>query len=85
TVNMANSVVVEATATDENTLLADIARLVLAAEQGRGHYVRLADRAARNYAPAVHILGAATLIGWLIAGAGFELSLTHAIAVLIIT
>ncbi len=85
TVNLASAVVVEATATDENTLLADIARLVQSAEQGRGHYVRLADRAAQNYAPAVHILGAATLIGWLVAGAGFEQSLTYAIAVLIIT
>jgi Cu2+-exporting ATPase len=85
TVNLTSAMVVEATATDENTLLADIARLVESAEQGRGHYVRLADRAARNYAPAVHILGAATLIGWLVAGVGFEQSLTYAIAVLIIT
>ena len=85
TVNLATAIVVEATATDENTLLADIARLVQAAEQGRGHYVRLADRAARLYAPAVHILGASTLAGWLIAGVGFEQSLTYAIAVLIIT
>lgn len=85
TVNLSGAIVVEATATDDNTLLADIARLVQAAEQGRGHYVRLADRAARNYAPAVHILGATTLVGWLIAGAGFEQSLTYAIAVLIIT
>lgn len=85
TVNLASSVVIEATATDDNTLLADIARLVQAAEQGRGHYVRLADRAARLYAPAVHILGATTLLGWLIAGGGFEQSLTYAISVLIIT
>lgn len=85
TVNLASGIVVEATATDDNTLLADIARLVSAAEQGRGHYVRLADRAARLYAPAVHLLGATTLLGWLIAGVGFEQSLTYAIAVLIIT
>ena len=85
TVNLASALVVEATATDDNTLLADIARLVHAAEQGRGHYVRLADRAARLYAPAVHLLGATTLLGWLIAGVGFEQSLTYAISVLIIT
>lgn len=85
TVNLASAITVQATATDDNTLLAEIARLVQAAEQGRGHYVRLADRAARFYAPAVHALGATTLIGWLIAGSGFELSLTYAVAVLIIT
>jgi len=85
TVNLGAAIVIEATATDDNTLLAEIARLVQAAEQGRGRYVRLADRAARLYAPAVHLLGLATLLGWLIAGAGFERSLTYAIAVLIIT
>lgn len=85
TVNLSGPIVVEATATDDSTLLAEIARLMEAAEQGRGQYVRLADRAARLYAPAVHLLGAATFIGWMLAGTGWELSLTHAIAVLIIT
>jgi Cu2+-exporting ATPase len=85
TVNLATAIVIEATATADNTLLAEIARLVAAAEQGRGHYVRLADRAARLYAPAVHALGAATLLGWLLVGAGFEQALTYAVAVLIIT
>ncbi len=85
TVNLAGSLVTEATATDDNTLLAEIARLMTAAEQGRGRYVRLADRAARLYAPAVHVLGLATFLGWLAAGHGWESALTAAIAVLIIT
>jgi Cu2+-exporting ATPase len=85
TVNLTRAILVEATATDDNTLLAEIARLIAAAEQGRGQYVRLADRAAQLYAPAVHILGAATLLGWLIVGGGFEQALTYAVAVLIIT
>ncbi len=85
TVNLSGSVVTEATATDDNTLLAEISRLMAAAEQGRGRYVRLADRAARFYAPAVHILGLATFLGWLLAGHGWESALTTAIAVLIIT
>jgi Cu2+-exporting ATPase len=85
TLNLGQPIMVQATATDDNTLVAEIARLMLAAEQGRGHYVRLADRAARLYAPAVHVLGATTFIGWMIAGAGWEQSLTCAIAVLIIT
>jgi P-type Cu2+ transporter len=85
TVNLTTPIEVAATATDEGTLIAEIARLMQAAEQGRGRYVRLADRAAGIYAPAVHILGAATFIGWMLAGAGWEQALTYGIAVLIIT
>jgi Cu2+-exporting ATPase len=85
TVNLSGSLVSEATATDQNTLLAEIGRLMLAAEQARGRYVRLADRAARFYAPAVHILSLVTFIGWLVTGQGWEAALTTAIAVLIIT
>jgi Cu2+-exporting ATPase len=85
TINITAPLEIVATATDEGTLVAEIARLMRAAEQNRGRYVRLADRAARHYAPAVHILGAATLIGWLAAGAGWEPAITYAIAVLIIT
>ena len=85
TINLAGALTTQATATDQNTLLAEIGRLMTAAEQARGRYVRLADRAARLYAPAVHILGAATFLGWLIAGQGWETALTVAIAVLIIT
>lgn len=75
----------QVTAAADNTLLAEIGQLMLTAEQARGRYVRLADRAARMYAPAVHVLGLATFIGWLIAGHGWEQALTAAIAVLIIT
>jgi P-type Cu2+ transporter len=85
TVNLAAPVTVEATAADANTLLAEIGRLMEAAEQGRGLYVRLADRAAQIYSPAVHVLGLATFLGWLAVGAGWEQALTIAIAVLIIT
>ncbi len=85
TVNLSGALRVVATATDENTVLAEIGRLMEAAEQGRGRYVRLADRAARMYAPAVHILGAGTFLGWMLLGYGWEPALTAAIAVLIIT
>jgi Cu2+-exporting ATPase len=85
TVNTTGPLTVEATAADERTLVAEIARLMQAAEQSRGRYVRLADRAARLYAPAVHLLGLTTFVGWMLAGAGWEPALTYAIAVLIIT
>jgi Cu2+-exporting ATPase len=85
TVNLSGPMLSEATATDQSTLLIEIARLMAAAEQARGRYVGLADRAAQLYAPAVHVLGLATFLGWLATGHGWETALTAAIAVLIIT
>jgi Cu2+-exporting ATPase len=85
TLNLGRNLEIEVTAADGATLLAEIGRLMLAAEQGKARYRRLADRAAQIYAPAVHILGAATLILWLALGAGWHIALTYAIAVLIIT
>ena len=85
TVNLSGPLVTEATSTDQNTLLAEISRLMAVAEQARGRYVRLADRAARVYAPGVHLLGAATFMGWLLTGHGWEPAMTATIAVLIIT
>ena len=84
-VNLGGPVEMEARAAEADTLLSQIARLMETAEQARGRYVRLADRAARFYAPAVHSLAAASFTGWMLAGAGWEASLTIAIAVLIIT
>ncbi len=84
-VNLGGPVEIEARAAEADTLLAQIARLMETAEQARGRYVRLADRAASLYAPLVHALAASAFIGWMIAGAGWEASLTVAIAVLIIT
>jgi P-type Cu2+ transporter len=83
--NLQRPILVEALATHDTTLVAQIARMMQNAEQGRGEYVRLADRAARLYAPAVHGLGALTFAAWMIVGAGWEQALTYAIAVLIIT
>jgi Cu2+-exporting ATPase len=85
TLNLMQPLMIEVTAADSATLLAEIGRLMTAAEQGKARYRRLADRAAQIYAPAVHGLGAATFFGWLLAGATWQTALTYAIAVLIIT
>ena len=85
TLNLTRSLRIDVTAADDATLLAEIGRLMLAAEQGKARYRRLADRAAQVYAPAVHGLGLATFIGWLVIGASWQTALTYAIAVLIIT
>ncbi len=85
TLNLTGPLLVKVTAKSGDTLLADIARLMEAAERSGSRFVRIADRASRIYAPAVHILAAVTFVGWLIAGAGWHVALTAAIAVLIIT
>ena len=76
---------VRVTAAGADTSLAEIARLMDAADQPRSVYVRIADRASRLYAPAVHTLAALSFVGWMLAGAGVHQSLVIAIAVLIIT
>ena len=85
TLNLTKPLSVSVKAADSATLLAEIGRLMLAAEQGRARYRRLADRAAAIYAPAVHGLGLATFLGWLVVGVSWQTALTYAIAVLIIT
>lgn len=86
TFNLSGPLTIEVTAVGEDTLLAEIARLMEAAEQGRGRYVALADRVARYYGPVVHILAASTFAGWwLIGGIPWQGALLNAIAVLIIT
>ncbi|QZD93084.1 cadmium-translocating P-type ATPase [Qipengyuania xiapuensis] len=77
--------VVEVTAANDDTVLAEIARLMDEAGQSRSRYVRIADRASRFYAPAVHTLALLAFAGWMLAGAGWHQSMIIAIAVLIIT
>ena len=85
TLNLDAPIDVRVTATGRDTSLAEIARLMDAAAQSRSAYVRIADRAARYYAPAVHTLALASFVGWMLGGAGFYQSIVIAIAVLIIT
>ena len=85
TLNLDAPVHVRVTAAGADTAIADIARLMEQASQGKSLYVRVADRAARLYAPAVHTLAAMSFLGWMVAGAGWHESLLVAVAVLIIT
>jgi len=76
---------VRATARVQDSLVAEMARLLEAGQQTRGRYVRLADRAAALYVPVVHGLAVAVLAGGLAFGLGFHAAITNAIALLIIT
>ena len=84
-INLGSPFRMRLTRTADDTALAEIARLMDEAGQSRSHYVRIADRASRAYAPVVHTLAALAFVGWMIAGAGWHQSLVIAIAVLIIT
>jgi Cu2+-exporting ATPase len=85
TLNMSGPLEIDVTKEDDDTLLAEIVRLMEAAEQGRAGFVQLADRVAQFYAPAVHILAVAAFALWMVLGAGWHEALMIAIAVLIVT
>lgn len=84
--NLTGLIDLEVEKSADQSFLAEIGRMLEAAEQGRGHYTRIADRMARIYAPAVHLLALITFLFWLWTTNGdWHASLTTAIAVLIIT
>jgi Cu2+-exporting ATPase len=83
--NFSGALTVRVTAAGTDTLLAEIERLLEKAATAKSRQLRLADRAARFYAPAVHTAAALTAAGWLVAGASLHDAVVTAIAVLIIT
>ncbi len=85
TMSLTGPLVIKVTAPEDQSLLCEIADLLANAEQQRGRYVDLADRAARYYAPLVHTFAAATFIGWWLSGMHWQEALPIAISVLIIT
>ena len=85
TLNLTGALTLQATAAAQDSFLAEMTRLMETAEAGRSAYRRIADRAARLYAPVVHITALLTFGGWLLATDDLHLAVTVAIAVLIIT
>ncbi len=86
TMNLSSSIIVEVTKASNESLLADIVRLMEKAEQGQAAYTRLADRAACFYTPMVHTLALLAFIVWFVfMGASWQSALMIAVTVLIIT
>jgi len=85
-VNSGGLLVVRATRVGKDTKLAQIAELVVRAQNGKAAVQRLADRVAAIFVPVVIALALATLAAWLIIGAtdGVAHAFTAAVAVLII-
>ncbi len=84
TVNVGGRLVVRATRVGADTQLAQMARLVEDAQNGKAQVQRLADRVSGVFVPVVIALAVATLGFWLGTGASAELAFTAAVAVLII-
>ncbi|MCE8459537.1 HAD-IC family P-type ATPase, partial [Rhodovulum sulfidophilum] len=85
-VNLTGPLAVTVTAAGQDSSLHRMADLVAVAESSRNRYTSLADRAARIYAPGVHLLSLLAFLVWLwISGGDLRLALNIAVAVLIIT
>ncbi len=84
-VNLTGPLTVRAIAVGRDTSLHRMADLVAVAESGRSRYTSLADRAAKLYAPGVHILSALSFVGWFLYAGDLRVALNIAAAVLIIT
>ncbi|MEM1129511.1 MAG: heavy metal translocating P-type ATPase [Pseudomonadota bacterium] len=84
-VNLSGPLTLRATAVGTGTSLHALADLVAVAESGRANYTSLADRAAKLYAPGVHILAALSCLGWYLGTGDLRVALNIAAAVLIIT
>ena len=84
-VNLTGPLVVRASAVGQQTSLHRMADLVALAESGRARYTSLADRAAKLYAPGVHILSLLAFSGWYLWSGDLRIALNIAAAVLIIT
>jgi Cu+-exporting ATPase len=84
TVNAGGRLVVRATRVGADTALAQIARLVTAAQTGKAPVQRLADQVSAVFVPIVIVLAVATLGFWLGVGEPNATAFTAAVAVLII-
>jgi Cu2+-exporting ATPase len=84
-VNLTGPLTIRATAVGEDTSLHRMADLVAIAESGRSRYTSLADKAAKLYAPGVHILAGLSFLGWFAFTWDMRTALNIAAAVLIIT
>jgi P-type Cu+ transporter len=84
TVALTGRLVVRADRVGEDTQLASLIRLVERAQAQKAAIQRLADKVSGVFVPAVLVLAAATLAGWLAAGSPVQHAASAALAVLII-
>lgn len=85
TINLSNPIHVRVAAHSDDSLIAEISKLLDVGEQKRSRYRQIADRAAQLYAPIVHTLAASAFLLWLILSGDVRVALFTAISLLVIT
>ena len=84
TINLVGSFRFQATAVGAHTALQQIIRLVREAQGTKPPIQRIADTVAAYFVPAVILVAALTLAGWLLAGRDIEHAMLSAVSVLVI-
>ncbi|SDG46960.1 Cu+-exporting ATPase [Sinosporangium album] len=84
TVNAGGRLIIRATRVGSDTQLAQMARMVEEAQNGKAEVQKLADRISGIFVPIVIVLSLGTLAFWLFTGGGATAAFTAAVAVLII-
>jgi Cu+-exporting ATPase len=83
-INGEGAIAVRTTAIGAETTLARIIRLVESAQAEKAPIQRLVDRVSAVFVPAILVIAAVTLAGWLFDGASAETAILNAVAVLVI-
>lgn len=85
-VNMGAPFAMSVTAAARDGSIAAMARLLERAEQAKGRFVAIADRASRWYVPVAHAVAAATFVlWWVVLESAWQVALVNAVCVLLIT
>ena len=85
TINLNSPIEVRVAAHSDDSLIAEISKLLDVGEQKRSRYRQIADKAAELYVPTVHTLAAVAFVGWLLATGSLHQAVFTAISVLVIT
>ena len=84
TINMDGRIVMECTATQEETTLAKIIQLVEDAQAKKAPIARIADRISLYFVPAVMLIAVIAFLAWYLATQDFAFALTIFVSVLVI-
>jgi P-type Cu+ transporter len=83
-INGEGRLMIKTSAVGAETVLARIIRMVEDAQAAKAPIQKLVDKVSQIFVPAVLVLAAITLVGWLLAGASLEIAVINAVAVLVI-